>query len=288
MSSHCRSDLRGAALAALAVCAALLPAAAPRAAMLRVCADPNNLPFSDAGGHGFENALAELTASALGLDGVAYTWLPQRRGFVRNTLGAGKCDVIMGVPADYEPAAPTIPYYRSTYVFVYRRNAGIDVGSMDDPRLRRLTIGVHAVGDDYSSTPGAAALARRGIVDNIVGFSIYGDYGKPHPPSRLIEAVAAGEIDVAIAWGPLAGYFAPRQPVPLAVVPVSPPTDGDGIPFVFDIAMATRREDGELHAALDRVIAGHSADIRRLLVRYGVPLVEGAPEGGGGKADRSR
>lgn len=248
-------------------------ATAAAAGPLRVCADPNNLPFSNAEREGFENALAALVADSLGRDGVEYEWRPQRRGFVRNTLAAGRCEIIMGVPAGYELALPTRPYYRSSYVFVYRADASFDVGSLDDPELRNLRIGVHAVGDDYSSTPGAAALARRGIIDNLVGFSIYGDYSKPHPPSRLIEAVTGGDVDVAIAWGPLAGYFARRQPATLEIVPVSPPVDGDDIPFVFDIAMATRRDDRALHASLEAAIAEHGEEIRALLERYGVPLL---------------
>ncbi|MBN1239390.1 MAG: substrate-binding domain-containing protein [Gammaproteobacteria bacterium] len=239
---------------------------------LGICADPNNLPFSDRRRNGFENALARLVGDALGRP-IEYTWHPQRRGFIRNTLDAGLCDVVMGVPSDYELARTTRPYYRSTYVFVRRSDAGFDVAGLDDPVLRRLRIGVHAVGDDYSSTPGAAALGRRGLIDNMVGYSIYGDYSQPHPPSRLIEAVADGDIDVAIAWGPLAGYFASRQRVPLEIRPVEPRSDG-GFPFVFDISMAVRDEDVALRARLDELIETRAADIRALLERYGVPLVE--------------
>ena len=243
---------------------------------LRVCADPNNLPFSNQQGEGFENALAQLVANALGRDSVEYTWRPQRRGFVRNTLKTGACDVIMGVPSHYELAQPTHPYYRSTYVFVYRKDAGYDIHSLDDPLLRKLRIGVPVVGDDYSSTPGAEALGRRGIINNLVGYSIFGDYSKPHPPSKLIEAVAASDVDVAIAWGPLAGYFAPRQDVPLTIVPVTPALDREGVPFTFDIAMAVRRDDPALRAQLDEVIRTREPQIRALLQRYGVPLVETA------------
>ena len=277
------ADINKRALKALAMLVAGVLLAAPRGAMatepgrgpLRVCADPNNLPFSNERGEGFENALAEYLAGELDFSGVEYTWRPQRRGFVRNTLGAGRCDLIMGVPAGYELAEPTHPYYRSTYVFVYREDAPFDLRDLDDPRLRDLKIGVHMVGDDYSSTPGAAALGRRGLINNIAGYSIYGDYSKPHPPSRLIEAVAAGEVDAAIAWGPLAGYFATRQDAPMKVVPVSPQVDGGDIPFTFDIAMATRRGDAALHDALDAVIASRKTEIRALLERYGVPLVAG-------------
>lgn len=244
---------------------------------LRVCADPNNLPFSNEQKQGFENELAEFVARGTGRGEVQYTWWPQRRGFVRNTLKAGQCDLIMSVPADYEMAATTRPYYRSTYVFVYREDADFELESLDDPVLRELKVGVHMVGDDYANTPGAAALGRRGLIDNIVGFSIYGDYGQPHPPSRLIEAVAAGEVDAAIAWGPLAGYFGSRQDVPLKIVPVSPEQDGEFIPFAFDIAMGTRRQDERFRAELDRLIAEHGTEMRELLAGYGVPAAMPRP-----------
>lgn len=269
MSLRCRNSL-----AVAAACAAVgLLAESAVAEPLGVCADPNNLPYSNARQEGLENALAELVAGALGREGVRYAWHPQRRGFVRNTLEAGRCEVIMGVPGDYELAQPTAPYYRSTYVFVYRASADYEIGGLDDPRLRELKIGVHVVGDDYSSTPGAVALGRRGLVDNLVGYSVYGDYREPHPTSRLIEAVAAGEIDVAVAWGPLAGYFAPRQPVALRVVPVSPRVDGD-VPFTFAIAMAVRRGNEGLRARLDDVIHDRRQEIHALLEEYGVPLVQ--------------
>lgn len=239
---------------------------------LRVCADPNNLPFSNEAEEGFENALAELVADDLGMQ-VAYTWQPQRRGFIRTTLRAELCDVVMGVPSSFELAQPTNPYYRSTYVFVQRADAPHVIESMDDPALRELRVGVPVVGDDYSNTPGATALARRGIIENVRGYSVYGNYDEPHPPARLVEAVAAGDVDVAIAWGPLAGYFATRQPVELRLTPVSPQIDPPFTPFVFDIAMAVRRGDDSLRARLDEVIDARRAEIRSLLAQYGVPLL---------------
>ena len=241
-------------------------------AVLGVCADPNNLPFSNNKLQGFENKLADLVGRDLGLT-VRYTWLPQRRGFVRNTLKAHRCDVIMGVPASFELARPTEPYYRSTYVFVYRQDRHLHLRSFDDPRLHHLRVGVHVIGDDYDNVPPAAALAQRHIIGNVVGYSIYGDYSQPDPPARLIDAVARGDIDVAIAWGPLAGYFAQRAAVPLEVVPVSPQVDLPFLPFVFDIAMAVRRGDDTLRVRLDGVLERHRADIQRLLEQYGIPLL---------------
>jgi quinoprotein dehydrogenase-associated probable ABC transporter substrate-binding protein len=239
---------------------------------LGICADPNNLPFSNDKGEGFENKLAELVAHDLGRP-LRYTWLPQRRGFVRNTLRAGKCDVIMGVPSSFELARPTEPYYRSTYVFVSRRDRHLHLTSLDDARLTHLRIGVHVIGDDYANVPPADALARRHIVRNVVGYSIYGDYSKPNPPADLIDAVRRGDVDVAIAWGPLAGYFARASAVPLDVVPVSPQIDLPFLPLVFDISMAVRRGDDSLRARLDAVIERRHHDIERLLQEYGVPLL---------------
>jgi mxaJ protein len=246
------------------------PEPLPRPAPLRVCADPNNLPFSNKNGEGFENALAQLVARELGR-GVEYTWWPQRRGFIRNTLKAGACDVVLGVPSSFEMALATRPYYRSTYVFVYRQDRGIAVRSFDDPTLRKLRIGVQIIGDDGANAPPAHALANRGIVDNVVGYTVYGDYSQPNPPARIVEAVAKGAIDVAVVWGPLAGYFAPRQGVPLAVVPVSPQIDMPFLPFVWDISMGVRRSDKRLQAELDEVLERERPAIDALLNRYGVP-----------------
>ena len=238
---------------------------------LRVCADPNNLPFSNERGEGFENKLAELLARELGRE-LTYTWWAQRRGFVRNTLAAGTCDLILGTPAESEMALTTRPYYRSTYVFVTRAAERLDIESLDDPRLRQLKIGVHTIGDDFSNVPPAHALSQRGIIDNVRGFSIYGDYSRPDPPRALIDAVARGEIDVAIAWGPLAGYFASRSQTPLAVTAVSPARDGD-FPMVFDIAMAVRRSDRQLKEDVETVLLERRNKIDGVLRQFGIPLL---------------
>jgi mxaJ protein len=262
--------------------AALASDAAPERAavwprVLRVCADPNNLPFSDSAGRGFENRLAELVAADLGAK-VQYTWWAQRRGFVRNTLRAGSCDLIPGVPARFDPVATTRPYYRSTYVFVSRRDLVPAIESFDDPRLRRLRVGVHLIGDDYANPPPASALARRGIVRNVAGYTIYGDYREPNPPARLVEAVAQGDVDVAVVWGPLGGYFAGRSGAPLRVTPVNRPDDGPTVPFVFAIAMGVRPEDRALARAVEDVLTRRRAEVRGILKQYGVPLLaDGGP-----------
>lgn len=236
--------------------------------VLRVCADPNNLPFSNARGEGFENALARMIAEDLGWR-LEYVWWPQRRGFVRNTLRARRCDVIVGVPAGYELTATTLPYYRSTYAFVTRRDGGVVIRSFDDPRLRRLTIGVHLIGDDYANVPPAQSLAARGLVGQVRGYSIYGDYSRPDPPRALIDAVAHGDVDVAVAWGPTAGFFARREPVALAVEPAV----DERMPMQFSIAMGVRRGDDALRRLLDRFLERRRGDVSELLASYGVPLV---------------
>ncbi len=273
MSSRCREL---ALVVLVAGCALVRPAHPARE--LRVCADPNNLPFSNRHGEGFENRIAELVARDLHAT-VRYTWWAQRRGFIRNTLKARLCDVVIGVPSGFELALTTAPYYRSTYVFVTRADRLVDVRSFDDPRLRTLRVGVHLIGDDFANVPPAHALAARGIVRNVVGFPIYGDYREPNPPARLVDAVAAGTVDVAVVWGPLAGYFAPREPVRLALVPVSPQIDPPFLPFVFDIAMGVRRGEQDRKAELDDVIARRRPEIDAILDRYGVPRVGTLPTG---------
>ncbi len=243
--------------------------------VLRVCADPNNLPFSNERGEGFENRLAELLAADLH-EKLEYTWWAQRRGFFRNTLRAGACDVVLGVPASFELAATTAPYYRSTYVFVYRKDRNIQVRSFDDAVLRDVRVGVQLVGDDGANTPPAHALAARGVVQNVRGYTLYGDYKEPNPPARIVEAAARGEVDVAVAWGPLAGYFARRQRVPLEVVPVSPQFDLPFLPFVYDISMGVRRGDDELRQRLEEFLARRRPEIARVLDEYGVPRAEAA------------
>ena len=242
---------------------------------LRVCADPNNLPFSNERGEGFENRIAELLAAELHAR-LSYTWAPQWRGFIRKTLGSGECDVVMGVPSRFDLAQPTDPYYTSTYVFVTRRDGGPSIRSLDDPALRRVRVGVHLIGDDYTNTPPAHALGKRGIVDNVVGYPIYGDYSTPNPPARIVEAVASGEIDVAVVWGPFAGYFAPRQAVPLRVVPVRPEVDPPGLPFTFAISLGVRKDDDRLRGELDAALRRRRVEIRKILDRYGVPRAAAA------------
>ena len=244
------------------------------AGVLRVCADPNNLPFSNQRGEGFENKIAELLAHDLG-ERVEYTWWAQRRGFFRNTLKSGMCDVVVGVPSGFEMALTTKPYYRSSYVFLSRKDRHLNLTSLDDPRLRKLRVGVQIIGNDMTNAPPAHALTRRNIVENVRGYTLYGDYSQPNPPARIVDAVAKGDIDLAIVWGPLAGYFAKQSHVSMDVVPVTPQIDQPFLPFVFDISMGVRRGDQDLRGQLEQVMEQRRADIDRILEDYKVPRVEG-------------
>jgi mxaJ protein len=260
--------------AIVAILTACGPArAATNVRQLRVCADPNNLPFSNQRQEGFENRIAELVARDLNAK-LTYVWWAQRRGFVRNTLNENQCDLLIGVPSSFERARTTTPYYRSTYVFVTRTDRHLKIASFDDPQLRRLRIGVQLIGDDATNTPPAHALSKRNIISNVRGYSVYGDYRQPNPPARVIDAVARGDVDISIAWGPLAGYFAQREPVRLDVTPVSPQIDLPFLPFVFDISMGVRRGNDTLRDELNGVIARRRSEIDRILSEYGVPRLD--------------
>jgi mxaJ protein len=274
MSSAFRRTVVLAGIAVFIVSAAgvgRVPRSGPAA--LRVCADPNNLPFSNDRLEGFENRVAALIAADLGVP-LEYTWWAQRRGFLRSTLNAGLCDVVIGLPTSVELALTTRPYYRSTYVFVTRRDRRLRLHSIDDEALRQLRIGVPLVGDDGANAPPAHALSRRGIIRNVVGYSVYGDYRSESPPARIIDAVASGEIDVATAWGPLAGYFAGRQKVALELTPIEPQIDVPFLPFVFDISAAVRRDSDGLRARLEEVLLRRRAEIDAILAAFNVPRVD--------------
>jgi mxaJ protein len=237
---------------------------------LRVCADPNNMPFSNQKGEGFENKIADLIASEMHVP-VENFWWAQRRGFFRKTLRAGNCDVVIGVPANFEMAATTRSYYRSTYVFISREDRHLNIKSFDDPRLKTVKIGVQLIGDDGTNAPPAHALTNRGVIDNIRGYTLYGDYSQGNPPARIIDAVIKGDVDIAVVWGPLAGYFAAKQPVRLSITPVSPEIDTPYLPFVYDIAVGVRRGEDQLRDQVDEILNRKQAAIRAILDSYHVP-----------------
>lgn len=237
--------------------------------VLRVCADPDNLPSTNRDGEGFDNKIAALLAKELG-DSLAYVWWPQRRGFIRNTLRARECDLVLGLPVGYDPVLSTKPYYRSTYYLVYAAGRQPSLTSLDDSALKRLRIGVNLIGDDYAHTPPVHALLARGISANVVGYSTF--YGEDHHPGEIIAALERGDIDVAIAWGPMAGYFAKRAATPLTLVPL-PDDKVSGLPFVFDIGIGVRRSDRDLKARLDEIVDRLRPAIAGVLEEYHVPTV---------------
>lgn len=238
---------------------------------LRVCADQNNLPFSKSDGSGFENRIADIIAAELRAN-IQYTWHAQRRGFVRTTLNAGLCDVIMGVPSSVHMLRPTRPYYRSSYAFVQRADAK-PITSFDDPLLKTLRIGVQLIGSDGINTPPVHDLARRGIVKNVRGYLVQNDYSAEAPLAPIIDAITKGDIDVAIAWGPTAGYFAARQPLPLKVTPILIDPSALDLALTYDISMGVRKDDLALLDELNRAIADRKTQIDAVLAEYSVPNV---------------
>jgi mxaJ protein len=252
--------------------AALFTAWPVEARQLRACADPNNLPFSNDRHEGFENKIAELIARELKAT-LTYTWWAQRRGFLRNTLNTGRCDLVTGTAYGVEALRATRPYYRSGFVFVTRKD-GPKVESLNDPILGSLKIGVQLVGDDGANPPPVHALARRGIIEKVRGYSVYGDYRDATPGASIITAVAEAEIDVAIVWGPVAGFFAQSAKVPLDVRPVTPQADGPRLPMVFDITMGVRRDDIALREELNALLIRLQPQIDSILADYGVPRLD--------------
>lgn len=240
---------------------------------LIVCADPNNLPFSNRAGQGFENKIAALVAKDMHRS-VDYVWWPQRRGYVRKTLNAEKCDVWPGVAADLDLVAATHSYYRSTYVFVSRSADRLEHLTLDDPRLKTARIGVQMIGNDATNTPPAHAIASRGLIDNVRGYMLYGDSSKPDPAGVIVADVANGNLDVAMVWGPLAGYFAGQASVPLRLETITPANDPRW-PMSFDIAMGVRRTDPALRDAINQALIREAPTIDRILRSYRVPLVPG-------------
>jgi len=233
---------------------------------LRVCGDPDNLPFSNKKSEGFENKIAQVIAKELGAE-LAYFWWPHQRGLVRRAMRPGLCDVMISIPQGWDQVLWTKPYYRSAYVIVYPKDRGFQITSLDDPILKRLKIGV------YINSPPAEALANRDIRTNLVGYSLlnYGDQNER--PGKIIQDLIAGELDVVIDWGPMAGYFVKRLNAssPLEVVPLQ---GGEpGIPFTFEFSMGVREGNTALKAELEQAISKRHAEIRKILEDYGVPLL---------------
>ncbi|XSG82023.1 MAG: quinoprotein dehydrogenase-associated putative ABC transporter substrate-binding protein [Methyloligella sp. ZOD6] len=247
-------------------------AAPAQARELRVCADPNNLPYSKQDGSGFENKIAEIVADDMDAE-LTYYWFPQGQGFLRETIRAGHCDVVMGVPDAMKSLETTRPYYRSTYMFVQRADEPT-IESYDDPALKTLKIGVQLIGEDGTNTPPVHDLAQRGIIDNLKGYPVYGDPESDRPHAPIVDAVAAGDIDVAIVWGPIAGYYARRQPVDLELTPVTIDPTLPVLQMTYGISLATRHLDTDLHADLERALRDRREEIDAVLARYGIPRID--------------
>ncbi len=239
---------------------------------LWVCADHNNLPYSNDRLQGFENKLAAMVAHDLGRN-LQYVWWPASPTFARKVFRKGACDMIMGIPSKgYDLAEATQPYYRSSYVFVSKRDRHLAVQSFDDPSLKSVRIGLHVVDDGF--TPAAQELATRGIIRNVKGYSIFGNLAKENPSADLIRAVTNGDVDVAIAWGPLAGYFAKTSDVPLVLTPICAASVKTSLPVSFEISMGVRRDEDGLLTQLNREIVRRRDEIHALLVSYGIPLLD--------------
>lgn len=245
-------------------------AAAGQSRELRVCADPNNMPFSNVQQRGFENRIAELVAADLG-EHLTYVWQRMGRGFVREYIDKSQCDLVIGVPANFRPLLTTTPYYRSSYVFVVPKSSDVQSASLDSPELHGLKIGVQVLDENY--TPPGTALARRGLQREIVGFDTTGENAE-----SIVRAVAKHQIDLAVAWGPLAGYFAQQYRGALKLMPVEPEVDPPGLPFTFAISMGVRKGNTGLRNDLQSFLSSHRSEIHDILAEYGVPELPLPPQ----------
>lgn len=235
--------------------------------VLRVCADPSNMPFSDESGGGFENKLAELVAAKTGRKSVAYTWYPMATGFVRNTLRANLCDVVIGYAQGDELVQNTNAYYKSAYVIVHRTGDGLDgIDSLSDPRLAGKKIGVVA------GTPPAATLARLGLMRTVKPYPLMVDTRfAPSMAEVMLKEMEAGKIEVAILWGPMAGYYAKQVGSDLVLVPLLKEKPDH---MSYRITMGVRPSDQEWKRTLNKVIRENQKEINRILLGYNVPLVD--------------
>lgn len=237
--------------------------------VLRVCADPDNLPFSNTAGEGLENKLAELLATTWDSK-LQYVWWAAPRGLMR-MLNGMYCDVLLQAPTEFDMAGVTRPYYRTSYVIVQRKNAAHLVTGLDDPALKTMKIGVHLFSADGENTPPAMALSAHGVVGNLVGFST--TYAGGHDrPEDIIRAVASDSIGVAIVWGPIAGYYARQLAADLVLTPVANDSVSK-IPFAYSMGFATRRRERAFRDSLQKFLDLKAPEIRTLLERYGIPLL---------------
>ena len=238
--------------------------------LIRVCADPDNMPSSNQKGEGFENKIAELIAGELKAK-LSYVWYPTRRGYFR-ILNGSYCDMALEAPAGLDMTGVTKPYFRSGYVFVARQGSGLDdLNSLADPRLKKLKIGVNMYTSDAENSPPAMALSRYGVVGNLRGyFTFFSDQDRPED---IIKGVANKDVDIAIVWGPLAGYFTKKLGVPLKLTPLPAKDSLSDIPFQYSMGIAVRRRDKEFRDSLQAVLERRRPEIDAILKDYGIPVL---------------
>jgi len=232
---------------------------------LRVCADPANLPFSNERGEGFENRIAALLGKALERQ-VEYVFFPQVQGFVRNTLRAGRCDLVMGTVAGDDLMQNTNPYYHTTYVLVFRRGAEAPPERLDDPRMKSLRLGAIA------RTPPVDLLVRHGLLDNTRFFRLAVDTRIETPGADLVRAVAEGELDAALVWGPIAGYQAKAKNLPIEMRAL--PTEPGATRMDYRITMGVRGQEPEWRRRINTAIRERQGEIDGILREYGVPMLD--------------
>ena len=240
---------------------------------LKVCADSNDLPFSNQQGQGFENNVAEVMAQDLHRD-VRFVWLSKLAPYAEKKLGPDACDLSMAATSPTKEMLPSIPYYRSSYVFVTRAGRHIGIASLDDPRLAGYRIGAQIIGDADEAAPPAEELARRGLANNIISYTVFGYPLGRNTAQEMINAVAKGDLDAAIVWGPAAGYFARTSTVPVDITRILPSNGKPSLPVAFDISVGVRRGDDELRQRVNEIITRRHKEITAVLTRYGVPLLD--------------
>jgi quinoprotein dehydrogenase-associated probable ABC transporter substrate-binding protein len=284
---RCVTFRRVATLAGLGLVSFVLPARAQRPAPLdpekiRVCADPDNMPSSNDKLEGYENKLATLISQELKAK-LEYVWYPTRRGYFR-ILNGMYCDIAMEVPAGLDMAGSTKPYFRSGYYFVTRKGSGLeDIKSLADPRLKKLKIGVNIYTSDAENSPPAMALSQYGVVGNLVGYSTFFD--QENRPEDIVNAVSKKDVDLAIAWGPLAGYYAKTSSVPLVLTPLPAKDSLSDVPFQYNIGIAVRRKDKEFRDSLEAVLTRKQPEVQSILKEYAVPMLPIEQDRGGEKGE---